>query len=72
MSHTSLKKKSTMWQVHHQKGPKRGQQQQQHKTECHQVQLLMMYQWNMDEENLIKKTKKTLYYFSNVNNQHAA
>ena len=58
MSHTSLKKKLTMWQACHQKGPKRGQQQQQHKTECHQAQLLTMYQWNRAEEHLIKNKKK--------------
>jgi len=56
MSHMSSKKKSTMWQVRHQKGPKRGQQQ--HKTEHRQVQLTMMYQWNKDEEDLIEKKQK--------------
>jgi len=58
-----------MWQVCHQKGPKRGQQQ--NKMEHHQVQLMTMYQWNKDEEDLIEKKKKNLYYFSNVDNQHA-
>jgi len=56
MSHTSSKKKSTMWRVCHRKGPKRGQQQ--HKTEHCWVQLTMTYQWNKGEEDLIEKKKK--------------
>ena len=46
-------KKSTMWRVCHWKGPKRCQQQ--HKMECHWAQLPTTYQWNRDEEDLIKK-----------------